>query len=134
MLDISKKRNDSVPNASIENRAAEALLRSVRDDGTEWQFLALAHGWAITRNRIEVAVGTSDPASILIGVVQFKSLTAKSHVAAACDPGVAEQLDRIEAVNAVRGAARSQKPKKSRVMTKASAPFSFVPRRPVRCA
>ena len=118
--------------ATHENRKAQALFKSVGDDGTELLFVVMSDGWAITRDGKDVAIGTSDPESITIGVAQFRSLTVIVPVAAACDSRIRHQLDRIEASNPIRGATPNQRPKKDRVIPEVSVPFSLVRRRPAQ--
>jgi hypothetical protein len=115
-----------------KNSAAQALLKSIGDGGTEWLFVALSDGWAITRDGKEVAVGASDWASVSVGVRQFESLTASVPVATACDARIRDQLDRIEAARPIRGAMPNERPKKDRVIPEVSVPFSLVRRRPAR--
>jgi len=78
---------------------AHALFESVGDDGTRWRFVwTKDHRWAITRNGRRIAVGTSDRPSVQVGVAKYLSLTTRAAwPAAACDPIVLEQLNRIEA-------------------------------------
>jgi hypothetical protein len=79
-------------------RASQALFRSVSGDGVDWLFVVRSEfEWAITRNGVEVAIGSGNPASVGAGVRKFLSLT-RVIVASddACDPAVGRLLNRIE--------------------------------------
>jgi hypothetical protein len=85
----------------------QALFQSVGDDGIRWLFVCtMDDRWAITRNGRRVSVGTSDRPSVQAGVAKFVSFTTRpaAPAAAACDPIVLEQLNRIEAKQAERRA------------------------------
>ena len=101
------------------NRAAQALFKSVSDDETEWLFVVLSGDrWEITRNRITVAIGKGERASLAAGVEKFLSLTrAIVGSVAACDAAVGAQLDRIE-----RGATAVVKVTKSQGRIRPHAP------------
>lgn len=54
------------------NHVAQALLKSVSEDGTCWLFVILSDDrWAITRNGTRFADGATDRAGIGSGVEKF---------------------------------------------------------------
>jgi hypothetical protein len=59
---------------SSKKGAAQALFKSIRDDGSCWLFVILSDGWAITRDGEEVAAGAGNCASIKSGIREFVSL------------------------------------------------------------
>ena len=81
-----------------KKHAAQALFKSVDNDGTEWLFVALANDdWAITRNGQEIAVGSVMPVSLSAGIDKFLSLTRSTvRSAPARDLAISAHLDRIE--------------------------------------
>ena len=107
--------------------AARALFKSGNDQATQWLFVILSEGWAITRDGEQIAAGISDGASIKAGVKQFVSLTAPVPAAV-----IRKKLDRIEAKNPIRGATQRDTPEQIRVTPEVSAPFSLVRRRPMQ--
>ena len=95
---------------TTDGTAARPLFRARSEDGIHWMLVILADGgWMITRNGREVESGTSERASIALGVKKFSSLTrvvVSSDVA--CNPAVGALLDRIEDVASARKTAKSQ--------------------------
>ena len=80
-----------------ERGTCRALFESVSDSGTRWLFVMLGDdGWAITRNGVRVAIGTTDRRSLQGGVEKFATLTRSVAGVAPCDPVVQKHLDRIE--------------------------------------
>jgi hypothetical protein len=83
----------------ISGNKEQALFQAVSDDGTRWLFVCTTDDrWTIKRNGRRIAVGTSDRPSVRAGVTKFLCFATRPVcAAAACDPIVLEQLDRIEA-------------------------------------
>ena len=80
-----------------ENGKARELFESVSANHIRWAFVILPDDrWAITRDGLQVALGTVDRPSLRTGVEQFAALTHPASEASACDPVVQSHLDRIE--------------------------------------
>jgi hypothetical protein len=77
---------------------SQALFQSVGRGETDWLFVVRSEfEWAITRNGVEVAIGTGKNLSVDTGVQKFLSLTRViAGSDAACNSVVGALLDRIE--------------------------------------